>query len=58
MTNHNSSQIRSSFISPCRQIGAIAGLLALILVSGCAMPAPTQSQPIGPLPTEPVEFDE
>ena len=41
-----------------QQIGAVAGVLALLLTSGCTRPVPTQSQPIEPLPTEPVEFDE
>ena len=41
-----------------QQIWAVAGVLALLLMSGCTAPAPTQSQPIEPLPTEPVEFDE
>ena len=41
-----------------QQIGAVAGVLALLLIGGCRAPAPTQSQPIEPLPTEPVEFDE
>ena len=40
-----------------KQVGAVAGVLALILATGCTSPPPTQSQPVEPLPTEPVEFD-
>lgn len=35
-----------------------AGWMSMVLIGGCTTPPPTQSQPIEPLPTEPVEFDE